>query len=594
MMESIFPLYYTAFLLLSMTIVLINEWIEAEVAIFGTLILLLLGNVITVKEAFAGFSNVGVLTIGLLFIVAGSLQTTGALNTITPLLLGDKPVHRRRRLLRILFPVSTFSAFLNNTPIVALFIPLVRSWTEKYNMAPSKFFIPISYAAILGGMCTLIGTSTNLVIHGMLIENGERGFAFFEISKIGFPVMLIGLLFLIIAGYKLLPDRKEPLVELGETTREFVCELKITKNYEHIGKSIEQAGLRHLKGLFLFQIERNGKIIAPAGPDEKLQLHDRLFFTGIPKTIVELQKTPGLQVIKDSVFDLKNYDADVIKTYEAVVSPSSPLVGRNVRESNFRGKYGAVIIAIHRNGERIQKKIGDIVLRSGDTLLLLAEQGFMKKWYHSNDFYLISDTARIYSKPVRHARLASIVFVGMVAMAASQFIPLIAAAGLAALLLILSRSISPSDAKNMIEWRVLIIIAGAFGIARAIQNSGLAEAISNGMMSLVQPLGIIGILSGIYVLTSVYNCFITSNAAAAFLFPVALSTALNFNIDIRPMAMTVTIAAAASFATPIGYQTNLMVYSPGGYKFSDYLRIGIPMQILTGIFAIAIIYFIYF
>ena len=594
MMESIFPLYYTAFLLISMTIVLINEWVEAEVAIFGTLILLLLGNVITVNEAFAGFSNVGVLTIGLLFIVAGSLQTTGALNTITPFLLGDKPVYHRRRLLRILFPVSTFSAFLNNTPIVALFIPLVRSWTEKYNMSPSKFFIPISYAAILGGMCTLIGTSTNLVIHGMLIENGQRGFAFFEISKIGFPVMLIGLLYLIIAGYKLLPDRKEPLVELGETTREFVCELKITKNYEHIGKSIEHAGLRHLKGLFLFQIERDGKIIAPAGPDEKLQLHDRLFFTGIPKTIVELQKTPGLQVIKDSVFDLKNYDADVIKTYEAVVSPSSPLVGRNVRESNFRGKYGAVIIAIHRNGERVRKKIGDIVLRPGDTLLLLGEQHFMKKWYHSNDFYLISDTAWIYSKPVWHARLAGIVFVGMVAMAALQVIPLIAAAGLAALLLILSRSISPSDAKNMIEWRVLIIIAGAFGIAHAIQNSGLAEVISNGMMSLVQPLGIIGILSGIYVLTSVYTSFITNNAAAAFLFPVALSTALNFNIDVRPMAMTVTIAAAASFATPIGYQTNLMVYSPGGYKFSDYLRVGIPLQTLIGIFAIALIYFIYF
>ncbi len=589
-----FEFYYTLVLIIAMTVVLVKEWLETEIAIFSTLVLLLVGQVISIEEAFAGFSNAGVLTIGLLFVVAGALQKTGALNYVVNIIFGNQNHSLTRRLLRILFPVSAFSAFLNNTPIVAMFIPLVRSWTEKHRRAPSKFFIPISYAAILGGMCTLIGTSTNLIIHGLLIEHGHPGFSFFEITKIGLPAALIGIIFISFLGHRFLPDRKEPIVELGEKTREFVIELKVTQAYQNLGKTIEEAGLRHLHGLFLFQIERNHHVIAPASPDEKIQIGDRLFFTGIPKTIVELQKTPGLQLIKDSTFDLKQYDSDEIKTYETVISPSSPLVGKNVRQSNFRGNYGAVIIAIHRNGERIKKKIGDIVLRPGDTLLLLAEKDFRKKWYHSNDFYLISEAPVIYSKPQWQGRLAGIIFLAMIVLAVAKIIPIITAAGLAAITLILTRSISPADAKEMIDWKVLLIIAAAFGIASAVENSGIAGFLAEVTIQITQPFGIIGILAGLYVLTSLYTSIITNNAAAAFLFPVALSTALGMNLDIRPFALTVTIAAAASFATPISYQTNLMVYGPGGYKFKDYLKMGVPLQLITGIIAILIIYFLYF
>ena len=593
-MEFSFPLFYTLFLLILMTILLIKEWAESEIIFFGVLILLLLGQVISLKEAFAGFSNLGVLTIGLLFVVAGSLQTTGGLNYVTPFIFGKNPGSHRKKLLRILFPVSVFSAFLNNTPIVAMFIPIVRSWTEKHNLSPSKFFIPISFATILGGTCTLIGTSTNLVVHGLLIDHGFPGFSFFEISKFGIPLAIVGLIYIIFFSRRLLPERKEPMVELGELTREFVCEFKVTPEYQNVGKSIERAGLRHLKGLFLFQIERNGIIIAPAKPEEKILVNDRIFFTGIPQTIVELQKTPGLQLIKDSTFDLKHYDSDEIKTYEAVVSPSSPLSGKNVRDSNFRGKYGAVIIAIHRNGERIRKKIGDIVLKPGDTLLLLAEKNFFKKWYHSNDFYLISSTAMVYSKSPWRSILSLGIFLIMILITVLKLTPLIVSAGLAAIALVITRSISQSDAKNMVDWRVLLIIASSFGIASGIENSGLADILSKITVDLFKPLGILGLLTGLYLLTSIYTSFITNNAAAAFLFPVALSLAANMNLDLRPFAMIITIAASAVFATPISYQTNLMVFGPGGYKYSDYLRIGIPLQILTGIIAILLIHITYF
>ncbi|MFZ0389859.1 MAG: SLC13 family permease [Calditrichia bacterium] len=577
-----------------MSVALVLERLESEIVIFGTLILLMVGQVITVEEAFAGFSNTGVLTIALLFVVAGSLQTTGALNYLSPLVFGNQAGRIRRKLGRILLPVAAISAFMNNTPIVALFIPAVRSWTERHNHAASHFLIPLSYAAILGGMCTLIGTSTNLIIHGLLIEHGLPGFSFFEIGKIGLPATLLGLLFIILAGPRLLPERKKTLVRLGEKTREFVIELKVTREYQGIGKTIESAGLRHLKGLFLFQIERDHEMIAPAPPDEEIRLNDRLFFTGIPKTIIELQKTPGLQLIKDSDFDLKEYDSEYIKTYEAVVSASSPLVGMNVRESNFREKYDAVIIAIHRNGQRIKKKIGDIVLHPGDTLLLLAQRKFQKKWYHSNDFYLVSSSEEIYNKPQWQARLSITVMAGMILLAVSGILPLITAAGLAAIFLVLSRSISPGDAKNMMDWKVLMIVASAFGIAKAIENAGVATALADLTIKGASPLGIPGILAGLYIITGIYTSFITNNAAAAFLFPVALSLAGDLGMEIRPFAMTVTIAAAASFATPISYQTNLMVYGPGGYKFRDYLKMGIPLQILVGVVTVIMVYKIYF
>lgn len=589
-----FEFWYTSGLLIAMTVVLVLEWLDIEIAVTSVLMLLIVGNVITPEEAFKGFSNVGVLSIAMLFIVAGSIKSTGLLEKITPLLYGKNNTGLTRKLFRLLFPVTIFSSFTNNTPIVAMMIPSVRSWAKKNNWAPSKFLLPISYAAIFGGMCTLIGTSTNLIIHGLLIENNFEGFSFFEISKIGVPAALAGLLYVIIVGPRLLPDRKEMAVQLGEHTREFVIELKVTSAYENLGKTIEEAGLRHLKGLFLFQIERNGQVIAPAKPWEKIKISDRLFFTGIPETIMELQKMPGLQLIKDSSFDLKHFDSTKIKTFEAVVSPSSPLVGKNVRESNFRARYSAVIIAIHRSGERIQKKIGDIVLRPGDTLLVLGSADFFTKWYHSRDFHLVSNPLKVDSMPKRKQFIAGSVMVMMIIAMVFKIIPLIAAAGVAALALVVTRTISRPDAESTIDWKVLVVIGAAFGIAAAIKNSGLADFFAGQLHHLHGQFGTFGVLCGVYFLTSFYNTIITSNATSALFFPIAVTSALSVGADVRPFALAVTIAAAASFASPISYQTNLMVYGPGGYKFKDYLKFGIPLQLLIGIIAVSMIYYFYF
>ncbi|WP_169702870.1 SLC13 family permease [Candidatus Kuenenia stuttgartensis] len=467
-----FKMWYTLSLLIIMSILLIFDIIELEVLFFSILLLLLMGKIITLEEAFAGFSNVGMLTIALLFVIAGALSNTGMLKQISPIILGKENTRISHTLLRLLFPVSIISAFINNTPVVAMFIPTIRAWTEKHHYAPSKYLIPLSYGAILGGMCTLIGTSTNLIIHGLMIDYGMEGLGFFEISKIGIPVTILGILFMSFLGHRLLPNRKEPLIELGEHTREFVIELKVTQEYENIGKTIENAGLRRLKGLFLFQIERNGRRIAPAKPDEKILLDDRLFFTGIPKTILELQKIPGLQLTKDSHFNLKQYDSAEIRTFECVVSRGSPLVGKTVRDSDFRSKYEAVIIAIHRHGERIAKKIGDIGLRPGDTLLLLAGKNFYKRWYHSKDFYLIAVAETLPSKPQWRGYVSLGVFFMMIILTVANILPLLSAAGLGVIILVLTRTANAGEARRTIDWRVLIIIAMSLGIANAVKQSG--------------------------------------------------------------------------------------------------------------------------
>ena len=585
-----FPFLYTLLLIVLMTIFLVKEIFDPDIVIFSTLLLLIVGRVITIDEAFVGFSNSGMLTVGCLFIVARALQETGILNQLGDIFLGNGEKSISIKLLRFLFPVSAISAFFNNTPIVAMLIPVIRTWTRKNDYAVSKFLIPLSYAAILGGTCTLIGTSTNLVIHGLMIENGIGGMSFFEISKIGIPLMFIGVLIVSFVSHRFLPDRKEPIIELGDHTREFVIGLKVQSDYRYCGWSIEEAGLRHLKGLFLFQIERNQKIIAPIGHDEKIQVNDRLFFTGLPRTIIELQKTPGLMALKDTKFDLKNYDSDRVKTFEAVISPASPLIGYSVRESNFRGRYNAAILAIHRSGERIKKKVGDIVLRAGDTLLILARSDFLKDWYNSRDFYLVSESEKISSKPRWYSLFSLSILALMIVSMALNIVPILASVSIVAVILVMSKCITRQNARRSIEWHVLIIIASSFGIARALDNSGVAYFLASKLIILVGYFGILGILTGIYFMTSLYTELITNNAAAALLFPIALSAANQAGVDPRPFLIAVAIGASASFATPLGYQTNLMVYGPGGYKFKDFLKVGIPMNIVIGVAAITIIY----
>jgi di/tricarboxylate transporter len=585
---------YTGTLLILMLILVARDTFRPSILAFGMLVLLVLGGVITTDEAFNGFSNHGMLTVGLLFVVSAALQVSGVFEAFIAWILGDNNTGNTVRYFRLLFPVAGLSAFLNNTPIVASMLPIIKAWAKKHNLAASKYLIPLSYAAILGGMCTLIGTSTNLIVHGQLLENGLEGFSFFEISKIGLPVTLLTLIFLVFIGPRLLPDRKEPIAQLGESTREFVVECKIGNEYPHIGKTVQDANLRHLHGLYLFQITRRDKVIAPVSHNTRLEYDDRLFFTGLPETIMDLQRTPGLHSIKDPEFDLKNFDSDKLQTFEAVVSNNSPLIGQTVRDSQFRQRYGGVILAIHRSGSRVNKKVGSIVFEPSDTLFILARKGFAKKYYHASDFSLVSSSVDVVSKPKWKGNLALFILVMMILAAALKLLPIVTAAALAAGLLVIMGIIEDNNAFKAVDWHVLLYIASSFGIAKGMANSGLADLVAKTIVNLLDFWGPIGIMGGLFIVTSSFTWLITNNAVAAIMFPVTISIAKTVQMDIKPFMLVLAVAASTCFATPIGYQTNLMVYSAGGYKFRDFLKIGIPTTLFVGILSMIVIYLLYF
>jgi di/tricarboxylate transporter len=477
---------------------------------------------------------------------------------------------------RLMLPLAAMSAFMNNTPLVAMMLPVVDDWTRKARLSASKLMIPLSYATILGGTCTLIGTSTNLVVHGLLVGSGQSGLSMFELAPVGVVVALTGIAFVLLTSRWLLPDRRPPL-SVRDDAREYTVEMIVEPGSPLVGRSIEGAGLRHLPGLYLMEIERAGEAIPAVAPETRLHAADRLVFAGVVDSVVDLQRIRGLRPATDQVFKL---DAPRLgrTLIEAVVSPYSPLVGLSIREGEFRTVYHAVVIAVARAGERLRRKIGDIVLRPGDTLLLEAPSAFVAAHRDSRDFYLVSSVEG--ARPPRHERawLAIGILFLMVGAVSLELVSMLNAAMLGCGALIATRCISWGVARRAVDPQVLLVIAAALGIGAGLEVTGAARALADAL------LGFAGedpwrALFVIYGVTMLFTELITNNAAAALVFPIALATAERLGVDFRPFAIAITFAASASFATPIGYQTNLMVMNPGAYRFADYLRVGVPLNL---------------
>ena len=538
--------------------------------------------ILSTKEAIVGMSNEGMLTVAVMYVVVCGLSETGAVQWLGRGLLG-RPRSALGALARMMVPVTAISAFMNNTPLVAMFIPVINDWCKRNRISPSKLMLPLSYAAVLGGTCTLIGTSTNLVVSGMWDATGRPALGMFEIAWLGVPSAIAGILYVLFVGRSLLPDRK-PVLSEREDARSYTVEMLVDEGGPLVAKTIEQAGLRGLPGLFLAEIERAGELLAAVGPERMLAGGDRLVFVGVIESVVDLRKVRGLSPVPDQVVKL-NAPRPQRRLVEAVVSNSSPLAGRTVREGRFRSVYSAVVIAVARNGERIaNQKIGDIELRPGDTLLLEAPQSFVEQHRNSRDFYLVSEIAD--SAPVRHEKaIVSLgILVGMVALATVSDllgwpVKMIHAAVLAAGLMILTRCCSGPQARRAVDWQVLVTIAAALALGRGLEITGAASVIAERLVALASGHAWLT-LAAIYFITMMFTEIITNNAAAALMFPIALAISERLGVDFKPFACTIMMAASACFSTPIGYQTNLMVMAPGGYRFSDYFRIGIPLNLL--------------
>ncbi len=568
---------------------LAKEIAPTDMVFMAAIVLLSALGILSPADAFGGFVNNAVLMVGGLLVVAAGLRETGVMDAIGHRFLSPIKTEVGALLCLAVF-CTTKSAFLNNTSTVALLIPVVLDWCRKNNVAPSKLLIPLSFLTIMGGCCTLIGTSTNLVVDGLMRKANMQPMSMFEIAWVGVPCALLGLVYLLTIGRRLLPERKDLIEQLGDSRREYLVEMLVQPTCRLVGQTVEASGLRNLPGLFLFEIDRGGTIIGPVSPDDAIQTGDRLTFTGVVSTIVDLKKIPGLLPAEDASFEVSTRTVrQNRRLVEAVISQSSPLVGQTVREAGFRSRYNAAIVAIHRNGERVRTKIGEVKLAPGDTLLLQTGSHFVQSHRNNPDFYLVSDVDN--SVPLRHDRwwVAVLILIGMIVVMTAKLMDPMLTAFVAAGLMIASGCLSTSDARQAIDWSVLISIGASFGLGTALEKTGAAEYLSRHMVEFTQPFGPYATLAAIYFMTMVLNELITNNGAAALAFPFAINAAALSHCNPRPFLMAVTLAASFAFASPIGYQTHMMVYGPGGYRFSDFVKVGLPLNLLFWVAAIVLI-----
>lgn len=541
----------------------------------GALAVILITGIIPAGAALAGFSNPGVLTVGALFIVAAGLRQTGVMTLILSRVLG-RPRGGISAQLRLGVPVVTASAFLNNTPLVAMLLPVVLDWSRSARIPASKLLLPLSYFAVLGGLCTLVGTSTNLVVHGLLVSAGRPGLGMFDIAWVGVPCALAGLAFMAVAS-RWLPSRQGDAL-IPADPRQYTVEMVVAGNGPLAGKSIEGAGLRHLPGLYLMEIQRGEHILPVVDPRERLEAGDQLIFVGVVGSVVDLQRIPGLQPATRQVFKLNAHRAERCFV-EAVVSRASPLIGQTIRDGKFRNRYNAVVLAVSREGERVPGRIGDIRLRPGDALLLEALPSFVEQQRDSREFYLVSRFDGSGPPTTAQAPVALMVLAGMVVLGTFGVLTMLQAAFLAATAMVLTRCCSVEAALKAVDGPLLLTIACSFALGGALEQTGAAAAIAN---TLLYPAGHRPWLALfiIYGVTLLLTELITNNAAAVTMFPIAMAAAAQAGASYQPFVMAVTVAASAGFASPLGYQTHLMVYGPGGYKAVDFLKVGLPMDLL--------------
>ncbi len=586
-MEAIFVLLLT----LSVFAALILTHHGPDRILLIALAILGISGVIDQNSLLSGFANPGLATIAFLYVIAAGIRHTGGVGWLSSRVLGQ-PSSELTAQLRVMLPVTLLSGVMNNTPIVATLIPAISGWSRRTGIAVSKLLIPLSYAAILGGTLTMIGTSTNLVTLG-LYEGlvGESRLGMFSITPIGLAVAASGLVYMILIGRRLLPSHQNVEDSFGDP-REYSTEMIVLANGAMVGKTVTEAGLREIRGsgLYLVEIVRGPQVLSAVSSEERLCADDRLIFVGDTRGVLELQEIPGLAPYSAEDAAL-NQASPERKLVEVVLSPSSPIIGQSIGDADFRKRYGAVVIAVARGGRRIKGHLGRVRLMPADTLLLETRPAFLSRQKYNRDFLLVTDTeAHQINRP--KARIAGLIVLGVILAAATGLCTILTAALTGAMAMIVTRCISFNQAKAALDSQVLLTIACAMALGVAIRESGAAAILAEQIIRFADH-STLALLIASYLMTVCMSELITNNAAAALALPIVLGAAEAAGLPAEPFVLTVMVAASAAFATPLGYQTNLMVYGPGGYHFADFLKVGLPMNLVCAASAIPTIYLLW-
>ena len=588
-----FEIVFVLALIVLAFILFVSEKFSLDVTALFILTILFTGGFLTVEEAISGFSNPAVITIALLFILSQGLQKTRILEylivRINKLVSQSKNLGLGVYLLTIAFA----SALMNNTAIVAVFMPVTIRLAHQYHMSPSKLLIPLSYAAIMGGTLTLVGTSTNLIVNAVYIENGGSPLGMFEFAKYGWITLLVGLIYVLWIAPKILPSRTvTSSLTQSYHMAGYLTEMKISEDSPLVGSTCQERNVNQSYDVIVLDIQRDGRLIAYNVGRQTLRAGDILFVKGSLESFLRMKEVEKVTLLTDEKLTQSELEQDDNILVECMVTDQSDVIGKTLREANFRKRFGAFILAIRREGLIIRKKIAHVVLHTYDTLLIYGAKRQISELEKSGKFILLGEMQADLVK-VRFWWISIVSIVLTVFLAAIGVLPILKGALISAVILMIFRVISPNEAYESIHWQVIVLIAALIPLGIVIQSSGTATYIANMIMQYVdtlspsiQPYVLFAL---VYFVTMVMTEVSSNTATAIIMTPIVIAITADMQFDPRPFIFGVCFAASASFSTPVGYQTNLMVYGPGGYRFSDYMKTGIPLALTFWILAILII-----
>ena len=571
------------------------EKVPPDVTALSLLAVLLATGLLSMDQALQSFSNPAPLTVGCMFIISAALEKCGLIDRLAIHFEGITRLGYGRFLLILILVVALISAFINNTPVVVVFMPVVLSLSRKLGVPASKLLIPLSYASILGGMCTVVGTSTNILVSGIAQQNGEPAIAMFEMAWVGLPALGIGTLYLLIVGRRILPARETLTSILSEDERrEFITEAFVQHGAPIIGKTLNESGINQKRGIRVIDVVRSGVTLQSKLDEVVLREGDRLILACRPAGVAEARRIEGFDLAAEAGLGLEQIAAHEGMMIEGMIGPNSSLVGSTIKEINFRQRFRMIVLAVHRRGRNVRAGMEALRLDFGDTLLMLGTEGAISQLRASDDILLIDRPPVPAAVGRRKVPIILATISAMIGAASFGLARIELAAFLAVVVLFLTQSVRPKDGYLAVQWNILFLIFAMLGMGAAMDSTGTSTYLASLIIQLVE--GFVAetykplvLLACIYLLTTTLTEILSNNAAAVLMATIAVGTATTLGVDVRPYLIAVAIAASASFATPIGYQTNTYVYGVGGYRFSDFLKVGIPLNLLCFLVAMIVI-----
>ena len=576
--------------ILALTIVLfLSERVRIDAVALLVMALLVGSGVLTPGEAIAGFANPATVTVAAMFVLSAGLQRTGAVNTLGQRLFFFSGQSERRMLFTILVVTALISGFINNTAAVAVFLPMVLKMSRDAGISPSRILMPLSFAAMIGGTTTLIGTSTNILVNSITVAHGQPGFELFEFMPLGLCAILLGIPYLIFVAPRLLPERQPPTgVRSRYALREYMTEVQLLETSPLVGLSVEEAQIATDFDITIVDILREVDEVRLPGVTRRLLAGDVLLVRANIETLVRLSRSAGWHLLPNAKgADNLGRDTSHIMV-EAVLAPHSHLIGESLRSTNFRHRYGVLVLGIQRHGQAIQEQLADVVLQPGDVLLLYGERHDVEQLYQYPEFIVLGEVPAQFQRPEK-APLAVLIVTLVILVAALNWISITGSAILGAVAMIFTGVLKMEEAYDSLDEQVLVMLAGLLSLGTAMETTGTAAFLAQATISLVQPWGPMAMVGAFYLLTSVLTQFMSNNATAALMTPVALAAAQQIDANPKALLVAVAFASSSAFMTPVGYQTNTMVYGPGGYRFTDYVRTGGILNVLFLILAILVI-----